>query len=471
MTRPNILLIHCHDLGRHLGCYGVDGVDSPRLDAFAEQGVRATGMFAAAPQCSPSRAALFTGRWPHANGVMGLTHRSFAWDLNPDERHLARMLHDGGYHTELIGVHHESRVTSDGVVAQQLGFDRAQTGGLAQVVADRSIEALRRAATSDDPFYLQVGFVEPHRLPGRRDDDGVMGFLGDHIEPDSSHGVTVPAYLNDDESARAELAELQGAIHHMDDAVGRVLAELDRLGFADNTITVFTTDHGLALPRAKCSLYDPGLEIAFIARWPRGGWDGGRTVDGQLSNVDVVPTLLDAVELASQPSLPLHGSSFAPALRDHRPAADHREIFAEMTYHDYYDPRRCVRTDEWKLIANFSSAPGFMDPSQSWLRRCTPRNPSYSHNAYHPSMELYDLRADQLETHDLAADHRYRTVLDELATALGTWMSTTGDPLWDGAVGNPLHRETQQALQGHQWSNTPARVESDDDRVQHIRQA
>lgn len=450
MSRPNILLIHCHDLGRHLGCYGVDNVVSPHLDALAAQGVRATSMFAAAPQCSPSRAALFTGRWPHANGVMGLTHRSFAWDLHPEEKHLAQLLRAGGYRSELIGVHHESRAASDEVIAERLGFDRVRTGGLAEVVAERGVEALYRFARSDEPFYLQVGFLEPHRLPGHRDEKGVMGFLGDHLSPDTSRGVHVPGYLVDDDTARAELAELQGAIRAMDAAVGSVLRALDHLDLAEDTITIFTTDHGLALPRAKCSLYDPGLEIAFIARWPAGGWSGGSSITGALSNIDVAPTLLEAVGPPAGPGRTMHGESFAAALAGEQPTFGREHVFAEMTYHDYYDPRRCVRTDELKLIANFSSAPGYMDPSQSWRRRCTPHEPSYAHEDYHPSLELYDLRNDPWEQHDLAEDPSNFDRLADLSEQLFTWMQRTGDPLHDGPVGNPLATATRDRL----WAST-----------------
>ena len=148
-SRPNVLLLHCHDLGRHLQCYGARTVNSPHLDGLAADGVLAEQMFTTAPQCSPSRASLFTGRWPHANGVLGLTHATFAWDLHPDERHLAALLADDGYRTELIGVHHESRRREPEDVAAQLGFDRVQPGGLASKVVDRTVDALDRlAATS-----------------------------------------------------------------------------------------------------------------------------------------------------------------------------------------------------------------------------------------------------------------------------------------------------------------------------------
>lgn len=452
MTRPHVLLIHCHDLGRHLRLYGAAAVRSPRLDALAGQGVVADRMFATAPQCSPSRASLFTGRWPHNNGVMGLTHSDFAWDLHPEEQHLAGHLGQAGYRTELIGVHHESRVREDRLVAERLGFDKVETGttgGMADEVAARAVDALGRLAGNEEPFYLQVGFLEPHRIPGEQDPPGVMGFVGDHIEPDRSLGVEVPAYLRQDDSAREEIAELQGAVRHMDDAVGRVLEALDALGLTEDTITIFTTDHGLALPRAKCSLYDPGLEVSFIVRWPGGGWTGGERLEELLSNVDVVPTLLDALGLpAAADSRPaLHGRSFRTLLDRTGTPPVRTEIFGELTYHDYYDPRRCVRTDQYKLIANFSAAPGFMDPCQSWQHRCTPVTASNPTTDYHPPVELYDLRADPNELTDVAGKPEYATVRADLLERLTAWMRRTDDPLLDGAVTNPLHRNTLAIMQ------------------------
>jgi arylsulfatase A-like enzyme len=448
MPRPHVLLVHCHDLGRHLGAYGVSTVNSPRLDAFAADAVVADRMFTTAPQCSPSRSGLFTGRYPHCNGVLGLTHDGFDWDLHADEQHIAARMQRGGYRTELIGMHHESHTRPDPQVAERLGFDYVRTGGLADEVVGNAVEALDRCAADGRPFYLQVGFTEPHRLPGRRDEPGVMGFLGDHIEPDDSRGVTVPGYLADTESAREEFAELQGAIRLMDDAVGRVLDHLDRLGLTDETITIFTTDHGLAVPRAKCSLYDPGLEVAFMVRWPGGGWTGGSRLNDLLLNLDIVPTLVEALGLDTD-GPQIHGRSFLPLLTGRtEQLSDRPAIFGEITYHDYYDPRRSVRTDRFKLIANFSSAPLFMDPSQSWLRRCTPVNSTSGNIGSHPSVELYDLADDPLELTDLADDPAHAGQRAELAAMLATWMADTADPLLAGAVTSPLHRATIGLLQG-----------------------
>jgi arylsulfatase A-like enzyme len=437
--RPNIVLIHCHDLGRHLGAYGATTVNSPNLDRFAADAVVADQMFCPAPQCSPSRSSLFTGRWPHCNGVLGLTHDGFDWNLHTDERHLASWLSSAGYGAELVGMHHESKTGPNEQVAERLGFDRVDTGGLADVIVAKSDDALERLAGGDRPFYLQIGFTEPHRMSGDRDAPGVMGFLGNHVEPDTSKGVQVPGWLVDDDSAREEIAELQGAIRLMDDAVGRVLQTIDRLGLTENTITIFTTDHGLALPRAKCSLYDPGLEVAFAVRWPAGGWTGGVRLDQLLVNLDVVPTLLDAAGIDTG-GANLQGRSFAPLLSVGPEAYRARNaVFAEMTYHDYYDPRRSVRTDRYKLIMNFSSAPTFMDPSQSWNRRCTPVVSPNGNIGSHPSVELYDLDSDPYELHDLGQDPGHAGIRDELLADLADWMSSTDDPLLDGAVTSPMH--------------------------------
>ena len=105
-SKPNILFFTCHDLGRHLGCYGRRTVQSPALDAFAAEGVRFENFFCTAPQCSPSRASLHTGRYPHAAGVLGLAHEPFGWRLPVTERHLAQILSDHGYATILVGMQH-----------------------------------------------------------------------------------------------------------------------------------------------------------------------------------------------------------------------------------------------------------------------------------------------------------------------------------------------------------------------------
>lgn len=445
--RPHILLVHCHDLGRHLSCYGAKTVNSPNLDRLGAHGVAADRMFASAPQCSPSRASMLTGRWPHSNGVMGLTHADFGWDLHEGEQHLASRLRGAGYRTELIGVHHESRVKEDHLVAGDLGFDSVRTGGTAPEVSERTNAALDRLTGGEQPFYLQVGFREPHRIPGRQDPPGIQGFIGDHMEPDRSLGVGVPPYLRRDASGEEEIAELQGAIGCMDAGVGQILDHLDELGLTDNTLTIFTTDHGLALPRAKCSLYDPGLEVAFIAHWPDGGWTGGRRLTELLSNVDLVPTLLDALGLPEGDAPHrIQGRSFLGLLDGSGVAEPREEVFGEMTFHDYYDPRRCIRTDRYKLIANFSSAPGFMDPSQSWQHRCTAVDEGIGHEDHHPAIELYDLHADPVELDNLAERADLAAVHDELLARLTAWMEEGGDPLLQGAVTGPLHRGAVEAM-------------------------
>src|SRR5215217_1815025 len=103
VPRTNVLFITCHDLGRHLGCYGHPTVSSPNLDVLADSGIKFNNSFATAPQCSPSRAALHTGRFPHATGVLGLAHVPFDWPLPSHEHHIAKMLKENDYATALVG--------------------------------------------------------------------------------------------------------------------------------------------------------------------------------------------------------------------------------------------------------------------------------------------------------------------------------------------------------------------------------
>jgi N-sulfoglucosamine sulfohydrolase len=439
--RPNILFLHCHDLGQHLHCYGVEGVQSPNLDRLAAEGVLFENNFATAPQCSPSRASLFTGRYPHSNGVMGLTHADFAWDLNPGERHMGQILADAGYTSAGVGIIHETR--SGG---KRCGFADYSAVSTVKEMADAVINRLKEFTKQPDkPFYLQAGCIEPHRL-ARKDATADNDFLGGRLQPDSSHGVTVPPYLRDTPGTRTELAELQGAIRHMDEHMGRVLTGLREAGLERNTLVVFATDHGIAMPRAKCSLYEPGLRTAFILRYPqREGWHGGIRHKQMVSNIDCLPTVLDLAGVAIPPTV--QGRSLVPLL-DGRAYSERDRIFGEITYHDYYDPRRSVRTAAHKLIANFSSAPAFMDPSQSWRPRADTVVPANHALAYHPPYEFYDLSRDPWEQKDVSQDPGYAAPIRELRKLLAEHLQSTEDPILKGAVTGPLHRRAQAWLVG-----------------------
>lgn len=437
--RPNVVLLHCHDLGQHLHCYGVDGVQSPHLDRFAQQGVLFENNFCTAPQCSPSRASIFTGRYPHSNGVMGLTHADFAWDLHPGEKHLGQLLQDAGYATAGVGVLHE---THSG--AKRCGFAEYTNAATASSMADAAVARLQQFSKSPDrPFYLQAGCIEPHRLP-RPDRTADQDFLGGRLQADSGHGITVPPYLRDTPGTRTELAELQGAIRHMDEQMGRVFQSIDDLGLAKNTLVIFTTDHGIAMPRAKCSVYEPGLRTSFLLRYPsRNGWHGGARRKEMISNIDYVPTILDLAGISVPAAI--QGKSIAPLLNGTSYTPRDR-IFGEITYHDYYDPRRSIRTATHKLIVNFSSAPAFMDPSQSWRPRSDTVVPANHALAYHAPYELYDLTQDPWEQRDLARESSAAGILESLRSQLVAHLQSTQDPILQGAVTSPLHQRSQAWL-------------------------
>jgi arylsulfatase A-like enzyme len=441
--RPNIVIFHCHDLGQYLHCYGVGTVRTPNFDRFAEQGVRFARSFCTQPGCSASRASLFTGRYPHSNGVMGLTHANFAWDLRSEEKHLAQFLKEAGYATVAVGVVHETRSG-----AQRCGYEKHIKQAKAAEGTTAALAELKRLAAGKQPFYLYAGFIEPHRLPypkGSGPLAGEHGFPGPHLEPDDAMGVDIPGFLRDTPGTRQELAGLQGAVRHVDEQFGRWLQSLQELGLEKNTLVLVTTDHGIAMPRAKCSVYEPGLQVALLLRRAgRQGWHGGVVRKEMVSNVDVLPTILDLVGIPIPANV--QGRSFA-SLLDDRPYTPNAAIFGELTYHGYYDPQRSVRTETYKLIASFSTAPAFQDPSQQWRPRSDPVVPESPAAAFHSHLELYDLTQDPWEQVNLVDKPEYAAARSELASRLYQHMVATNDPLLRGAVTPPQHETTLKLLQ------------------------
>jgi N-sulfoglucosamine sulfohydrolase len=424
--RPHILFITCHDLGRHLGCYGVSSVRTATLDRLAAEGARFTRSFCTSPGCSPSRAAIATGRYPHCNGVLGLAHAHFGWGLSPGERHIASLLDEHGYYPVLFGLQHVT------LQVETLGFREVHAERPADAVAAGLERFLAERPRNRAPLYLEVNFFEPHRP---------YDFGG--VQPDTERGVTVPPYLPDREDVRAELALMQGAIHKVDTAVARMLAALEGAGLLEETVVVFTVDHGIAFPRAKGTLYDAGIETALLFRGPRWGIPAGVTPEGLVSNVDLLPTLL---ELAGAPVPPnVQGRSLLPALRGEG-GTGRTEVYAEKTLHNEYDPLRCVRTDRHKLIARFEVANPIEAPADVMR---SPAYPPMIPEVISPSganFELYDLEADPLERTNLAGSPELAEVQAELTRRLARWMRETGDPLLQGPVASPFYYRTIRAL-------------------------
>ena len=226
--RPNILMITCHDIGQHLGCYGVRSVQTDNLDRLAARGIRFSHFYSTSAVCSPGRGSLHTGRYPQSNGLMGLTHAPWWWKLNENERHTAAILRDAGYETHLIGFNHIDGDTD------RLGYEHTASE---QRRASETVEAARQliqeAHLADRPFFAKVGFTEVHR-------PFVHG-------TDTEKGVFVPPYLQSTEQVRSDLAALQATIRYFDQRVGEILDTLYTSRIAKNTLVIMTADHGIPI--------------------------------------------------------------------------------------------------------------------------------------------------------------------------------------------------------------------------------
>jgi arylsulfatase A-like enzyme len=428
VRRPNLVVIDCHDLGRHLACYGHPTVPSDALDALAAEGVLFERAYATAPQCSPSRAALYTGRHAHDVGMLGLAHAPFDWALHADVRYLAHYLRDAGWSTAHVGVQHVAHDTPANVRA--LGFDHhAAAHADAATAAAAAVEVVRSAT---GPYFLNVGFLEPHR-------DAQGRFRAQ--PPRGERGVEVPPYLPDRAESREELAELQGAIAAMAEGVGRILAAIDERGDRDDTWVVFTTDHGLAMPRAKATMYDAGIGVALIMRWPAAGIVGGRRSDAMVSHVDLVPTLLEGLGIDVPDGL--HGRSYWSVLRGEA-SVHQRLVFAEKTFHTAYEPMRAVRGERYKLIANLEV--DIMNVPGDVLRSPIAATMIDEIVRERPPLELYDLLEDPEERRNRIDDPELADVAAELKRELVAWMRRTSDPILTGPVPSPYRHATFAAL-------------------------
>lgn len=409
----NILYLHTHDSGRYLSPYGWPA-PTRNLQKLAEEGTVFRNACCAAPTCSPSRAAMLSGMAPHCAGMLGLAHRGF--QMQDYSRHLAHYLGQNGFATALCGVQHEAPD------AAMIGYRRILDREAPGTPANHEEGDLRNAqlaaqyireAPEGQPFFLSFGMFQTHRPYPHHEG---------HINPNY---LCMPFPIADTPENRADMADYLRSAQIADDCAGVVLRALRESGRERDTVVLFTTDHGIAMPGMKCSLYDAGIGVALMLRYP-GNPAAGRAIDSLVSHLDIFPTLCD---LAGVPKPGwLQGRSLLPLLRGSK-AEIRDELFAEVTYHAAYEPMRCIRTRRYKLIRRFdfhcgpvpantdASAPKDFWMQNGWLSRPVARE------------MLFDLALDPAERVNLVGDAACFAVYNDLSARLNRWMEETDDPL------------------------------------------
>ncbi len=450
--RPNILFVITDDQSwRDTGAAGSRIVHTPAFDRVAREGVLFTHSFCASPSCTPSRSAVLTGRHIWQIGEAGLLYGTLPKEFPP----FTHALQDAGYHVGFTGKGWGPGEWQPGGLAHH-PLGREYNAKLHSPPTHETLDARDYAANfevfladrpKDAPFFFWFGATEPHRVYEK----GVGKRWGKNPAD-----VKVPVYWPDTEEIRSDILDYAYEIDWFDQQLARVLARLEQLGELDRTLVVVTSDNGMPFPRAKVSLYDPGVRMPLAIRWPV-RVPAGRTVDDFVSHTDFAPTFLEAAGLPVPARMA--GRSLLPVLASPKsgriePTRD--RAFTGMERHTWCRPdgagypMRAVRTPDFLYIRNFApdrwptGGPEFVSSNKTFHgdvdgapikefmedpanQRRFPREFALCY-AKRLAEELYDVHADPDQVNNLAADPAFASTREKLWAELRAYLETTGDP-------------------------------------------
>ncbi len=451
-SRLNVLLITSDDLGLQLSAYGDSVINTPNLDALAASGVQFDVAYVAQASCSPSRSAMFTGLYVHSNGQFGLTNASdFSMHPRLHDATIPNILKRAGYRTSLIGKLHVDPV-------DKFEWDARLT------VNGRDVKGIAAEAEEfigsgeETPFFLMVNYTDPHasrdRDPQTREVIGDWTFMDrfEGIPPtlvEPSEKTVFPFQRIDTPEQRERVAGYYNEVRRVDIGVGLLLDALERKGHAGDTLVVFAGDHGPPFDRGKTTVYEGGLRVPFLVRWP--GVSRPARSKAMVSTVDILPTILDAT--GAIPAVEMQGMSLRPVLED--PKAPWREyLVGEFHMHGPpWFPRRAIRDNRYKLIHNLLAETGSprtgIDGDLGYVTSReerydgTPVRRAFDILANPPEFELYDLEEDPWEFRNLADEQEHAATLERLQTALEDWRRATSDPLLDPAFVEEMRQRVE----------------------------
>jgi N-sulfoglucosamine sulfohydrolase len=428
------VLMIADDLGRpDLGCYGSTIIKTPHLDKLAARGVRFTNAFATTASCSPSRSVLMTGQYNHTNGMYGLAHAEHHFVCLDKTPTLPGLLQKAGYYTGLIGKDH---VTPRSIFPYDYYPGVSARSGAD--MADRVSTFVTQAGQANKPFYLLVGFADPHRdAVGFANGKTYRGIEPGRYQGDQFTGK-LPRFLPDHPKVREDFADYANSVHRLDQNVGKVFAVLEEKKLLDSTLIIFVSDNGIPFPGAKTTLYDSGVHLPLIVNATKLEKPGG-TQSAMVSWIDIAPSVLAWTAVKQPETMP--GRSLLPLLNATE-ATGWDKVYLSHTFHEVtmYYPMRGIRTRQYKYLWNLASPLQFpfasdLHASPTWqtvtnekLERMGERSTQVF--LQRPVEELYDIVADPLETKNLALDPAFRTIVAAFRKDIYEFQKRTKDP-WE----------------------------------------
>ncbi|WP_145386443.1 sulfatase family protein [Stieleria neptunia] len=411
--RPNLVFIIADDCTfRDIGCYGGQA-HTPNIDRLAEQGMKFTRCFQAAPMCSPTRHNIYTGLYPVKSGAY--PNHTFAED---GTQSIVQYLKPLGYRVALSGKKH---------IGPQEVFPFEFSGKGNNPDMQAVDQLLSQCGESSTPFCLFACSNEPHS-PWNKGD-------ASRYPPEE---VILPPYLADTPVMRETFSRYLAEITYYDGQVGQILELIDKHKMADNTLVVVVSEQGNSFPFAKWTCYGNGLQSAMIVRWP-GQVKPGTVTDAMVEYVDVAPTFVEAA--GGTPAEVLDGKSFVPVLTSQ--ANTHKAFaYGIMTTRGIINGSdayaiRTVRGWRYRLVWNlnhetkFTNACTKADYFQSMIQagrdgdaKAAEVVRKYQHR---PEYELFDCETDPLEMNNIVDDPKYAKVVARLKSELADWMKSQGD--------------------------------------------
>jgi N-sulfoglucosamine sulfohydrolase len=430
--RLNILLFTADDLHHEsVGAFGGRPADlTPHLDRFATQGMRFDRAHVNAAICAPSRAAIATGLYSHRSGAMGFMK---AREGTPD---IVTTFQKAGYRAGILGKVGHSTPTES--IRWDYQFDQRDLGnGRNPAIYYQRCRTFFEGCRKDGaPFYFMVNSHDPHR-PFCNPDKLMPGAA----MPSKTYGpadVPVPGFLPDLPGVRQELSQYLNSARRLDDTFGTVMQALEESGYAEETLVVFLSDNGIAVPFAKCNTWFHSTRTPLLVRWPPVVKPGSEDREHFVSGVDLFPTFLEAAGVKGPPAL--DGRSFVPLLRG-QPQDGRDCVFTQIDRKADGDavPMRCIQDGHYGYIYNpFSDGTHrYRNNNEGQCMRAMEAaardDPAVAARIrlfrYRVPEELYDLPKDPDCLKNLIDGPDHRAPLQAMRTRLESWMEQTGDPM------------------------------------------